>query len=182
MLLALLSQLFNFCRAISYLPLHIRLPLSFSLPSSTSTVWVISRKAADSDKSLSEKQDKKNPTYPTCAAGQWGLRRCRWRSGSSCQSPHRSMVGGAFISWRHPFSDQVHLCLLLTLPTGASGGIMGAALRWACLCQSVIQLHSHSEHLLLILAPPSSYRFPVNVRTERKGTGKSCSCVQSCQV
>lgn len=62
-LLALLSQLFNLCRAISYLPLHIRLPLSFSLPSSTSTVWVIIRKAADSDKSLSEKQGRKKPQH-----------------------------------------------------------------------------------------------------------------------
>lgn len=47
-------KLLNFFRAILYLPLQIRLPLSFSLPSSTSTVWVIIRDAADSDKSIWE--------------------------------------------------------------------------------------------------------------------------------
>lgn len=182
MLLALLSQLFNFCRAISYLPLHIRLPLSFSLPSSTSTVWVIIRKAADSDKSLSEKAGGKKPnisylycrpmgtqtmaleesvqlSVPLKISGGWSFylqaTSFRW-SGSSLPPSHATHLG----PWR-PYGCRTPLSMLVPV------------------CHSTTQ---PQRAFLLKLSPPSSYRFPAKVWTERGGTGKSCSCVQSCQV
>lgn len=68
--------------------------------------------------------------------GQWCFRcRCK-RCWSVYQSPWILVVGGAYIPGWWPVVGQLHLCFLITPPTGPPQGFSGTTLCWTCLCLS----------------------------------------------
>ena len=120
-----------------------RVLLSLQLPFSSPLHQLHSqgdRKAADTDKHDFKTSIQK--LFPTSTVGRWRLRCRRMRRWSSCQSPWRSVVGGAYIPGWRPVVGQVHLCLLVTPPTGPLQGLMGTTLCWTCSCPFVVRLSS----------------------------------------